>query len=174
MGTWFKWLGLGVVMVAFGLFVLANPYTVSLAIEQLVGALFLLIGIMQIVLAFREERFWSKIGAIALGALAAILGFSFLVNPLSGVLSLASLVVIILLASGLVRLALAWRMKQTRFFWSMLISGAVSVLLALYIIANFASVSGALLGILMGIEMIMDGAAMIVLAFFIRTHAGPK
>ncbi|QIE55420.1 hypothetical protein G5B40_08100 [Pikeienuella piscinae] len=174
MRKWYKWLGLGVLSVAFGLFVLANPFAASLAIEQVVGVLFLLIGVVQIVVAFREERFWSKVSAIALGALAAFLGLSFLVNPLHGILSLVSIVTIILAVSGVVRLILAYRMKATPLFWSMLISGGLSVLLALYIIANFAAVSGSLLGILMGIEMILDGLAMIVLAFFIRTAADGK
>lgn len=174
MSKWFKWLGIGLIMVVFGIFVLANPFAASLAIEQLVGALFLLTGIMQIVVAFREESVWSRIGALALGALALLLGLSFLVNPLSGIISLVTLVTAILLASGVVRLVLAYRMKATRFFWSMLVSGAVSILLALYIIANFASVSGSLLGILMGIEMILNGVAMIVIAFFIRTASGRK
>ncbi|MEX2519527.1 MAG: DUF308 domain-containing protein [Paracoccaceae bacterium] len=169
MKTWLKWLALGVAAIVFGLFVLANPFAASLAIEQLVGVLFLLIGVFQIIASFRDERFWSRLGAMTLGALAALLGLSFLVNPLSGLLSLVSLVTAILAASGVVRLLLAYRMKNTPFFWSMLLSGALSLGLALYIIANFATVSGSLLGVLMGIEMILDGAAMVVLAFFIRT-----
>ncbi|WP_340107697.1 HdeD family acid-resistance protein [Pikeienuella sp. HZG-20] len=173
MRRWLKWLLLGVLSVVFGLFVLANPFAASLAIEQLVGLLFLLIGAFQIVAAFREDRFWSRIASVALGALAVVLGVSFLANPLHGVISLVSIVTIILAASGVVRIALAYRMKNTPFFWSMLISGGLSVLLALYIIANFGAVSGSLLGILMGIEMILDGFAMIALAFFARALGGP-
>lgn len=168
MKNWLKWLALGVLTVAFGLLVLANPFAASLAIEQLVGLLFLLIGVFQIIASFREERFWSRLGAMALGALAALLGVSFLANPLSGLLSLVLLITMILVASGVVRLILAYRMKNTPFFWTMLLSGALSLGLALYIIANFATVSGSLLGILMGLEMILDGVAMIVLAFFAR------
>ena len=52
----------------------------------------------------------------------------------------------------------------------MLISGALSILLAGYILANFARASVNLLGILLGIELLFNGAGLIVLAFFLRTH----
>lgn len=168
MRKWLKLLILGVLCAIFGIFVLANPPAASLAIEQVVGFLFLVIGGFQIYAALHEERFGAKAASLLLGALAALLGVSFLINPLEGVLSLVTVVIALLAVSGLVRIALAWRMKNTRFYWSMLLSGALSALLALYLIANFGAISTSLLGVLMGIEMILDGFAMIVLAFVAR------
>ncbi|MCB1512683.1 MAG: DUF308 domain-containing protein, partial [Hyphomicrobiaceae bacterium] len=110
----------------------------------------------------------NKLFSIALGALMVLVGASFLFNPLSGVISLALLVVIMLAASGAVRIVFSWRMKETPFYWPMLISGALSVLLAAYILANFATASTQLLGILLGVELIFNGAGLIVLGFFIR------
>lgn len=168
MQKWMKWLIAGVLSIAFGLFVLANPLAASLAIEQVVGFLFLVIGGVQVYAALQEERFASRAGSLLLGALGLLLGVAFLIRPLEGVLSLVTMVIALLAASGVVRLVLAYRMKNTRFFWAMLISGALSVLLALYLIANFGAISTSLLGILMGIEMILDGFAMIVLALVAR------
>lgn len=168
MQKWLKLLILGALSVVFGLFVLANPLAASLAIEQVVGFLFLAIGAFQIYAALQDERTSSKVASILMGILALLLGVSFLANPLQGILSLVSIVIALLAVSGVVRIALAWRMKNTRFYWSMLISGALSVLLALYLIANFGAISTSLLGILMGIEMILNGFAMIVLAFVAR------
>jgi uncharacterized membrane protein HdeD (DUF308 family) len=84
-------------------------------------------------------------------------------------ISLALLVTILLAANGMVRLVLAFRMRATRFFWPMLISGALSVLLAMYILANFATASVTLLGILLGVELLFNGAGLIALAFFLRS-----
>ncbi|MBI6628666.1 HdeD family acid-resistance protein [Pontibaca salina] len=169
MKDWVKWLLLGLVSVVFSVFVLGNAAFASLAVTTLTGALFVLSGGFQIVGGFAAESTGSKVFSILLGALMVLLGLSFLFNPLEGVISLALLVLILLAASGVIRIVFSWRMRSTAFFWPMLISGALSVLLAAYILANFASVGPQLLGILLGVELLLNGAGLIVLSFFIRT-----
>ena len=63
-------------------------------------------------------------------------------------------------------------MSETPFFWLMLISGGISILLAGYMFANFSALALSLLGILLGIELLMNGASLIALAFFLRTAKG--
>ena len=169
MKNWIKWLLLGILSVAFGVFVLGNTLLATLAVTTLTGFLFLISGAFQIFAGFTDETRANKVFSIALGALMAFLGLSFLYNPLGGMISLTLLILLLLAASGIVRLILAFRMKATRFFWPMLISGALSLLLAAYIAVNFAAASVSLLGILMGIELVFNGLGMIVLAFFVRT-----
>lgn len=168
MKEWVKWVLLGVLSVAFGIFVLANSVAASIAVATLTGILFLISGGFQIYGGWTADTTGNKLFSIALGALMVLVGASFLFNPLSGVISLALLVVIMLAVSGVVRIVFSWRMKETPFYWPMLISGALSVLLAAYILANFATASTQLLGILLGVELIFNGAGLIVLGFFIR------
>ncbi len=85
-------------------------------------------------------------------------------------ISLAMLVTILIGANGIIRLILSFRMRATRFFWPMLLSGALSVLLAGYIAANFFQIAPSLLGILLGVEMLFNGAALVVLGFYLRSH----
>ncbi|MAC79480.1 MAG: hypothetical protein CML66_15620 [Rhodobacteraceae bacterium] len=169
MKEWVKWLILGILSVVFGVIVLGNAVAASLALTTITGVLFLVAGGFQVVAGFSVEGTGHKIFAFVLGALMVILGLSFITNPLEGTISLALLVLILLAASGVVRIMFAWRMKETRFFWPMLISGAVSVLLAAYILANFAAAAPQLLGILLGIELLFNGFGLVVVAFFIRT-----
>jgi uncharacterized membrane protein HdeD (DUF308 family) len=169
MKGWVKWLILGILSIVFGLFCLGNAVAASMAVTTLTGALLLIAGVFQFVAGFGDEGFGSKLMAFLLGALLAFLGLSFLFNPLEGMISLALLVTILLAANGITRLILAFRMKATRFFWPMLISGALSVLLAGYILANFAAASVTLLGILLGVELLFNGAGLLALAFFLRS-----
>ncbi len=169
MKDWVKWLLLGLVSVVFGVFVLGNAAMASLAVTTLTGALFVLSGGFQIAGGFAAESTGSKVFSILLGVLMVLLGLSFLFNPFEGTISLALLVLILLAASGITRIVFSWRMRNTAFFWPMLISGALSVLLAAYILANFATVGPQLLGILLGVELLLNGAGLIVLSFFIRT-----
>lgn len=169
MKQWTKLLLLGVLSVVFGAFALGNTVVATLAVTTLVGALFLISGVFQVVAGLTGDSGSARVFSVILGALMALLGLSFLLNPLEGTISLTLLVLILLAASGVVRLILAFRMRAARYFWPMLITGALSVLLAAYIGSNFAVASVSLLGILMGIELLFNGAGLIALAFFVRT-----
>lgn len=172
MKPWLKWLLLGALSLASGAFILANPVAGSVAVTLLAGVMFLVGGAFQTVVGLYEEGFGPKLLGVGLGILMGLLGISLIFEPLQGVLSLALLVTILLAATGILRLVLAFRMRSTKFYWSMLISGALSILLAGYIVANFFEIAPALLGLLVGIEMIFNGAGLIVLAFYLRSHPG--
>lgn len=169
MKEWMKWLVLGVLSLIFGMVVLGNAAVASLAVTSLTGVLLLLSGGFQIAGGFSAESTGSMVLSIAMGALLALLGLSFLFNPLEGMISLALLVLILLAAGGVLRLLFAWRMQDTRFFWPMLVSGVLSILLAAYIWVNFAVAGPQLLGLMLGVELLFNGAGLIILAFFMRT-----
>ncbi len=169
MKNWLKLELIGVLSIAAGAIALAVPVVASIAVSTLVSVFLLVVGVLQIGSAVSTgDGMVGRVLGVILGAVMAFLGLSFLVHPLEGVISLAMLVVILLGASGVIRLVIAFRMKQTSYFWPMLLSGAASVLLAGYILANFAALSVAILGILLGIELIFNGAGLIILGFFMR------
>ena len=171
MAVWLKWLLLGVLSIVLGIVALSHSVLTSLAVTTFVGALVLISGIVQVIAGFGDEGLWNKILSIGLGLLLTILGISFLANPFSGTITLALLVTFFIGASGILRLIFAWQMKDTPYFWMMLISGALSVFLAIYILMH-PQITIALLGILLGIELLFNGAGLIVLALFTRMAKG--
>lgn len=170
MGNWMKWLILGILSVLFGIFALGNAVAASVAVTLMTGILFLLTGGIQIAVGVAEPGAGRKIASVALGVLMVLLGVSLTANPLQGMISLALVVTILLATSGVVRLGVAWAMQATAAFWPMLISGALTVLLAGYILANFAEASPRLLGVLLGVELLFNGAGLIALSLFVRNH----
>lgn len=170
MKIWVKWLVLGVLSLAFGIFVLANPVAASIAVTTLAGIMFILAGAFQVFGGFGEDGIFAKILGIALGILMLFLGLSLTLHPLEGMISLATLVTILFAASGITRLISAFQMQKTSFFWPMLISGAFSVILAGYIVANFFEIAPSLLGLLLGVELLLNGMGLIILALFLRTN----
>ena len=170
MKIWVKWLVLGVLSLAFGIFVLANPVAASIAVTTLAGIMFILAGAFQVFGGFGEDGLFAKILGIALGILMLFLGLSLTLHPLEGMISLATLVTILFAASGITRLISAFQMQKTSFFWPMLVSGAISVILAGYIVANFFEIAPSLLGLLLGIELLLNGMGLIILALFLRTN----
>jgi uncharacterized membrane protein HdeD (DUF308 family) len=166
-----KWLILGAVSVMFGVLALGNAIAASIAVTLVTGLFLLTAGAVQVFVSLGEvggRRIWS----LVLGVVTVLLGVSFLSNPLEGTVSLALVVTGLLAISGVIRLVLAWSMRATRFFWPMLLSGALSVLLAGYIVANFAGASLSLLGLLLGVELLFYGAGLIVLGLFVKSHGG--
>ena len=90
--------------------------------------------------------------------------------PIVRAISLAIVVTIFIAAGGILRLFYSFQIRGTPYFWLMLISGALSLLLAIYIVANPA-VTVALLGILLGIELIFNGVGLVALGLHRRGTA---
>jgi len=171
MQEWTRWVLLGLLSFLFGILALAHAVTVSVAIAMVTGTLLLLAGIIQIVFGSFDRGGWNKFLSMMLGLLVAILGLSFLRNPFEGLMSLTLVVTLFIAAAGMLRLVSAYRMRQTGFFWMMLVSGSLSILLAGYIFANFVQASEQLLGILLGIELLFNGFALAVLGLFLRANS---
>ena len=168
MNTWVKWLGLGLLTALFGVLALGDAVAASVAVTLVTGILFVIAGAGQIIVGLGEPAGGHRIISVLLGIVMVLLGISFIKNPLEGTMSLALVVTILIAAGGIIRLFLAFAMRQTPYFWTGLLSGALSVLLAGYILANFAATSTSLLGILLGIELLFSGAGMIAFALFLR------
>ena len=168
MTKWYSWMGLGLLMVIGAFFILGNAVIASVAVTQLVGIVFLIAGGVQAVASIMDRSQSGWFITLLLGVLGVFIGWSFLANPLQGMVSLTLLVAILLVLAGFVRLWLAFKLKQTPFFWLMLLSGAVAILLGGWIFANFAAATLSVLGILFGVEVLMNGLTMIFIALAIK------
>ncbi|WP_299984209.1 HdeD family acid-resistance protein [uncultured Ruegeria sp.] len=171
MSDWIKWLLLGLLSIAFGIFVLGAPVVASVAVTVVTGVLLLIAGGMQIVGGFTVEGTGNKILSLIMGAVMLFLGWSFLDHPLQGTLTLATVMLILFMAGGIARVILSFQMKGTQFFWPTMISGILSIILAGIIWSYAASEPAALLsllGILLGIEMLFNGFGLVFMAFFVK------
>ncbi len=170
-GMNWKWmLAMGVVLILGGVTSLVNPFAASLAMTVFAGAAFLVAGGMQLWLAIRAEEGSSggRLAAAILGALMVILALSLWFDPLAGMLTLTLLVAALFLAIGVFRIWLASRMThRARWLWVAL-SGGLSILLAVIIFAALPGAAMTTLGLLLGIELAISGAAVAGLALAAR------
>ena len=162
-----KYLWLGVLTMALGVVVLFNAVIASLAIVTVTGMFLLLGGALQIGLGFWTEGMGNRILTWCLGALTAFLGWSFLANPLAGIISLSTFLLILLAASGIVQILFAFRVRGTRFFWPLLLAGSVSVVLAIILLSS-PGATLVLLGTLLGIQMLCSGASLTMMGLFFK------
>lgn len=159
---------LGIVTVIAGVFAMLNPLAGSIAVTLLTGWSFLLIGVLQVIAVFRETDWGARIWSLLLAVLAILAGISLVGNPLAGVISLTYLLAILFVVSGVFKLIAGLGMEAGNWKWLVLLSGALSLGLGILIFANFAEAALTTLGLLLGIQLISDGASMLGLAFAAR------
>ena len=162
-----KYFWLGLLIIALGVVVLFNAVTASAAVVTVTGIFLLLGGALQIAVGFTAEGLGNRVLTWCLGGLTVFLGWSFMANPLAGMISLSTLLLILLAASGIVQILFAFRVRGTRFFWPLLLAGSVSVVLAIILLSS-PGATLVLLGTLLGIQMLSAGASLLMLGMFFK------
>ena len=158
------WIILGIISILAGLLALANPRAATLTAEQLAGWAFLILGVLQFIAIFQQRDWSGRIWSLLLAAAFTILGLSLLANPLAGIVSLTITAAVMFLFTGIAKIVMSFSLRDTGAFWPVMLSGAVSLLLAVMIFANFPASVASILGILLAVELISSGASMIALS----------
>jgi uncharacterized membrane protein HdeD (DUF308 family) len=172
MKHWYLLLAAGAIAIVGGIAALLNPMAATLTATILAGWMFVIVGVVLLATVFSEMGWGRRIWTILLGALAVWLGLNILGNPLEGVLTLTLVVGLSFLAEGIVKLILAWGTRGTPYFWMVLLSGAISVLLGGMILANFPQSAATILGILLAVDLISTGVSMVALSLHARDNPG--
>jgi uncharacterized membrane protein HdeD (DUF308 family) len=159
-----KWgwiVALGVVYLFAGLVALGSVVMATVASVFLVGVMMIVAGVAEVFSAFQVKS-WGKFLLWALlGVLYIVAGFVTFENPLLAAALLTLILGASLVASGIMRIILAFGMKRESPWIWVLLSGVVTLLLGLLICAHWPVSSLYILGVFLGIDLIMAGAAWI-------------
>jgi uncharacterized membrane protein HdeD (DUF308 family) len=153
----------GVVLIVLGAAALVAPLIAGLATAFFVGWLLIMAGILGFLSAFAGRAHvhlgWSIVSAIV----ALVVGVLLILFPLVGTLGLALLIAAYLLLDGvaLIGLSLDQRKKQAKAWGWLLVSGIVDIVLAAVIVFLSAVGSAVFIGIIIGIDLIIAGIALI-------------
>jgi uncharacterized membrane protein HdeD (DUF308 family) len=163
---------MGILMIVMGMFCLSNPFAASLSVQVLAAIGFFLAGIMNIMMGIRnqEDTGMTRFMTVLLGIVLIYLAISLVKNPLAGLISLTLAVALLILAMGVVRIMIALGMRPMQGWIWILISGIVSVLLAVMVFMNMPEIAIGFLGILLGIDLIMSGVSSVFMAFALRSQ----
>jgi uncharacterized membrane protein HdeD (DUF308 family) len=170
--TWF--IVYGIVMMALGLFAIAAPNVATLAVSLMLGWLLLFgggFGLFAVISGGRSAPgfWWNLLTSI----LFIVAGLLLLMRPLAGVITLTIILSAYLLAGGIVRimLALGYRSDIPRAWSWVLISGVVDIVLALIIMSGMPGTATWVLGLLVGINLLMMGLSIVMVAAAVRKVA---
>ena len=170
---WRLYLVEGIVLLVLGAAAIALPPIATLAFTIVLGWLFLLSGVMGLVTTFWMRRapgfWWSLISA----ALGIVVGGLLLARPISGALSLTIVLVAFFIIEGAasIMFALDHRRELSGQWGWMLVSGIVDLVLAALVFGGLPSTAAWAIGLLVGINMVFGGSALIAMALHAKNAA---
>ena len=170
---WKLYLAEGILLLVLGLVAIVIPPLATLAVTILFGWLFLISGIIGLVTTFwmrSAPGFWWSLVSAALGVLA---GGYLLAQPIAGALSLTVVLIAFFIVEGVasVFFALDHRRELSGQWGFMLVSGIVDLVLSVMLIAGLPSTAVWALGLLVGINMVFGGMALVAMALHARKAA---
>ncbi|AXI46635.1 hypothetical protein C1J03_11760 [Sulfitobacter sp. SK012] len=161
------WIFTAVMSIVAGVVALMNPVFASGVATIFVAWMFIIFGVLQVVAGLRVEGASSKIWTVLLGALAVYLGVTILGHPLKGMMTLTTMIAILCLGGGAAKVVLAFALEDRRFFWLVLLSGIASLAVGIIIFMNWPVSAVSALGILLGVQLLSDGASSLAMALSI-------
>ena len=170
---WKAFLVEGILLALLGLAAIIIPPLASLAVTIFLGWMFLVSGIAGLALTFWARQmpgfWWSLISAVlAIGA-----GIILLARPVQGTLTLTIVVGAYFVAEGVATIMYALEHRRElsgRWSW-MLVAGLMDIVISFFIIAGLPGSALWAIGLLVGINLLIGGTALIGMALAARNGA---
>jgi uncharacterized membrane protein HdeD (DUF308 family) len=172
---WRLFLTEGIILLVLGILAIVVPPIATIAVAILIGWVLLVSGIVGLIATLRARGApgfgWSLASAI----LGIVAGFVLLAWPLSGALSLTLILTVFLTLEGVVSIlyALEHKRELSGRWGAMLFSGIVDLILAGIIFAGLPGTAAWAIGLLVGINLVFGGSALIAMALHAR-NLGPS
>jgi uncharacterized membrane protein HdeD (DUF308 family) len=170
---WQLFLTEGIVLMILGVLAIVVPNIATLAVEVLIGWLLLISGVVGLIATLRMRSApgfgWSLLSAV----IGIVAGLVLLRWPLSGALSLTLILTAFLTIEGVASIffALEHKRELSGRWGMMLFSGVVDLILAGMIFAGLPATAAWAIGLLIGINMVFGGSALIAMALHARNAA---
>jgi len=172
---WRLFLTEGIILLILGILGVVVPQVATIAAAVFIGWLLLASGIVGLIATSRMRNapgfWWSLISAL----LGIVAGIVLLLWPLPGAVSLTLILTIFLVIEGITSILFALEHKrELSGRWGvMLFSGIVDLVLAGIIFDGLPGTAAWAIGLLIGVNLVFGGAALIAMALHARgTAAG--
>jgi uncharacterized membrane protein HdeD (DUF308 family) len=167
---WMMFLIEGIILVILGAIAIIIPPLATQFVAALIGWLFLISGVVGFYMTFRLRQvpgFWWSLVSALLGVAA---GLILLLRPVTGALSLTLVLIVFFILEGVASIMYGLdhrRELSGRWGW-MVASGIIDLVLAAIIFAGLPETAEWAIGLLVGINLVFGGVAMIAMALHAR------
>jgi uncharacterized membrane protein HdeD (DUF308 family) len=158
----------GVLLVMAGILAVIYPAISSAAVIVLLGWLLIISGALQgisLIGAGHVPHFWLQLISVIL---AMLIGFLFLRDTEQGLLTITLLLIVFFMIEGISKVVFSLTIRPFPNWAWILASGLVGIVLSLVLWANLPVTAVWLIGLLLGIQLIAQGAALAYLAWQVR------
>lgn len=159
----------GVLLVVAGILALVYPFIASVAVVILLAWILILSGVLQgigLIGASNVPHYWLQLIS---AVLAILIGVLLLNSPDSGLLIMTVLLIVYFMVEGIAKVIFALTIRPFPNWGWVLGSGLVGILLALVLWANMPLTADWVLGLMLGILLVCEGAALTYLAWHVRS-----
>jgi uncharacterized membrane protein HdeD (DUF308 family) len=159
---------LGIAMALIGIAALVYPFLATIVAALLVGWVFLFAGIFMSIGAYSIHGTGPFFSALLFGLVSIIAGVFLLFNPLGGAVTLTLVIGVLFMFQGASELVFAFETRPHTGWIGMLVSGLISIVLAVLIVAGWPAASSIVLGILLGVNFLTTGIGYIAISRFVK------
>ena len=138
---------MGILMIGAGVLALMNPFPASLAVVVFAAWSFMILGVLQLISAFRDAQGGNRIWLILLALVMIWIGFVLRGNPLEGLVTLTIVVALSFVASGIAKLVVGWSLRSVGLGGWVMASGLLSVILGVMFMGNILGAAPWVLGL---------------------------
>jgi uncharacterized membrane protein HdeD (DUF308 family) len=163
----------GIILVILGMLAIFVPLFATITVTIILGWIFLASGIMGLITTLRARQapgfWWSLVSAL----IAIAVGVILLAEPVTGAVSLTLVLIVFFVVEGVATIMYALEHRRElsgRWEW-MLVSGFIDLILAGIIFAGLPGTAAWALGLLVGINMVFGGVALVAIAMHARSNA---
>ena len=170
---WRLYLSEGAGLLILGLIAVAVPPLTTLAETILFGWLFMVSGVIGLFTTFWMRGVPGFRWSLASAVLAILAAIWLLAQPIAGPLTLTAVLILFFLIEGIssIMFAIDHRRELSGQWEFMLLSGLVDLVLCVMIATGLPSTAVWALGLLVGINMVFGGVALIAMALHARSEA---
>jgi uncharacterized membrane protein HdeD (DUF308 family) len=158
----------GALMILGGILALIYPIMSSVAVVLFLGWVLIVSGVVQgisLIDARNVPHFWLQLVSVVL---SIVVGLLLIRNPQQGLLTVTLLLIVFFMVEGFSKVIFSLTIRPFPNWGWILVSGIIGILLSLFLWANLPVTAIWLLGLLVGIQLISEGAALGYLAWRVR------
>jgi len=166
--AWAWFVAVGLVLIGLGIVCLGTARTATTVSILAFGWILIFSGLAWFVGAF-QARSWGGVFIYMLNALIrGATGYVLVRRPDAGAIAVTMLLAVLFIVGGVFRSVAASMIQYPRWQWTAL-AGAVAVILGLTLLTDWAAASTFFIGIAIGLDLMLDGLALLAFASAIHT-----
>lgn len=164
---WISFLIFGIVLIVLGFLAIIGAQIATLASIVFFGIVLTIGGVLQIIYAFLGRKGQGFAHTLLSGLFYTAVGLAFLTHPAASALAVTLLLAAFYTVSGLYKIVISLTTHVVQWGW-LLISGIISLLLGIFIWAEWPAIGLWLIGLFIGIDLIFIGWFWLMLSMVIK------